>query len=271
MMGLKMKDWISFLICGLMAWVAYSSPVRSAVGGRTLAVTPNIPKPSYTCEDYVQDGLLCMWDGIENAGLGLHDNSATVWVDLTGNGFDLTVDPTCGEWGENCIIPYSNCGCPAYRRNAQSEFNSMKRYPYQVEVVTKGPYGGGTAMIIVGLTYCDSQYQQVICMYSHVGKRYKGWPVPVTQVPQSFSVNLNEGYANGVFCGTQPLSIGIGSWGRLASDICIAGVAPLDSETNRSRGYPYWWPIFTIRVYSRNLTEEEILWNWKIDKARFGL
>ena len=31
MMGLKVKDWILFLICGLMAWAAYSSPVRSAV------------------------------------------------------------------------------------------------------------------------------------------------------------------------------------------------------------------------------------------------
>lgn len=36
----------------------------------------------YTAKDYVQDGLVAMWDGIENAGWGVHDSNATVWKDL---------------------------------------------------------------------------------------------------------------------------------------------------------------------------------------------
>ena len=44
-----------------------------------------------TAKSYVQDGLIAMWDGIENAGWGTHDASATVWKDLAGNGYDLTV------------------------------------------------------------------------------------------------------------------------------------------------------------------------------------
>ena len=34
--------------------------------------------------DYVQDGLVAMWDGHENAGFGSHDAEATKWVDLVG-------------------------------------------------------------------------------------------------------------------------------------------------------------------------------------------
>ena len=34
---------------------------------------------------YVQDGLLACWDGVENAGTGVHDPSTTVWKDLSGN------------------------------------------------------------------------------------------------------------------------------------------------------------------------------------------
>ena len=41
-----------------------------------------------TAKDYVQDGLVAMWDGIENAGWGVHDPNATTWKDLTGNGYD---------------------------------------------------------------------------------------------------------------------------------------------------------------------------------------
>ena len=44
-----------------------------------------------TARDYVQDGLIAMWDGIENAGWGTHDPNATVWKDLAGNrDFSLT-------------------------------------------------------------------------------------------------------------------------------------------------------------------------------------
>lgn len=33
---------------------------------------------------YVQDGLVACWDGIENAGVGMHDANATVWKDVVG-------------------------------------------------------------------------------------------------------------------------------------------------------------------------------------------
>ena len=40
---------------------------------------------------YVQRGLVAQYDGIENAGVGLHDANAATWADLTGNGNDGTV------------------------------------------------------------------------------------------------------------------------------------------------------------------------------------
>ena len=35
---------------------------------------------------YIRRGLVAQYDGIDNAGLGLHDNTASVWSDLSGNG-----------------------------------------------------------------------------------------------------------------------------------------------------------------------------------------
>lgn len=35
---------------------------------------------------YITDGLVAMWDGEWNAGGGVHDSSATTWIDLSGTG-----------------------------------------------------------------------------------------------------------------------------------------------------------------------------------------
>ena len=40
-------------------------------------------KSAPTARDYVQNGLIAMWDGEWNAGLGVHDPNATTWVDLS--------------------------------------------------------------------------------------------------------------------------------------------------------------------------------------------
>ena len=46
-------------------------------------------KAAPTAKSYVQDGLIAMWDGIENAGWGVHDAAATTWKDLI-SGIDFT-------------------------------------------------------------------------------------------------------------------------------------------------------------------------------------
>ena len=68
---------------------------------------------SYTATDYVQDGLIAMWDGIENAGFGIHDSEAAIWKDLTENGFDLTVN---NAWTKIGIVS-SNKTSAAHRFN----------------------------------------------------------------------------------------------------------------------------------------------------------
>lgn len=64
---------------------------RVEVGGKT--VWPSIP--------YVTNGLIAYWDGAWNAGLGVHDSSATNWVDLSGNGLDLAVNLGICAWGSD--------------------------------------------------------------------------------------------------------------------------------------------------------------------------
>lgn len=78
---------VSFAVC---AAVVASSVVSSA----ETSTTTTLP-----ASRYVQDGLVLMLDGIENAGPGQHDSAATRLVDLSGSGLtsDLSADETVGD------------------------------------------------------------------------------------------------------------------------------------------------------------------------------
>ena len=39
---------------------------------------------AFSTSSYVQDGLIACWDGIENAGAGVHNPTTTVWKDVVG-------------------------------------------------------------------------------------------------------------------------------------------------------------------------------------------
>ena len=44
-----------------------------------------------TAASYAQDGLVGQWDGIENAGAGLHNPATNYWTDLTGQSGDFAL------------------------------------------------------------------------------------------------------------------------------------------------------------------------------------
>ena len=82
-----MKTSLSLSIC-LISLAAICEPVKSMLGSDG---TERCEEWVPTAMDYVQDGLVAHWDGIENVGYGIHDDNATVWTDLTGNGWDVTL------------------------------------------------------------------------------------------------------------------------------------------------------------------------------------
>ena len=59
-----------------------------------------------TARDYVQDGLVAMWDGIENAGWGVHDTTIVGRRNLIGNGDIALSYPH--EWDVRTLINYGD-------------------------------------------------------------------------------------------------------------------------------------------------------------------
>ena len=58
----------------------------SATDPVSLVAVFKTPTQALNAYSYIRKGLVANFDGIDNAGTGAHDSSATRWVDLTGNG-----------------------------------------------------------------------------------------------------------------------------------------------------------------------------------------
>ena len=79
----------------------------------------------YTSASYVRNGLIAQWDGVDNAGVGVHAPGAKVWKDLAGN-YDLTLLPK-GAWsgeGNALVVNGASAVCsnslPAYKTPSRS-------------------------------------------------------------------------------------------------------------------------------------------------------
>lgn len=83
---------------------------RSASGGVTSVPVMGLyfmKSQKKTAKDYVQDGLVAMWDGIENAGWKTHDPAATTWIDLV-NRLELAAYSGTAVFGDTYITCSAN-------------------------------------------------------------------------------------------------------------------------------------------------------------------
>jgi len=75
---------------------------KTALAACMLLVTPAVRAAVPGASSYVQSGLIAQWDGIENVGAGLpHDSSSRTWADLSGNGWDFTLDHDRAGFGDD--------------------------------------------------------------------------------------------------------------------------------------------------------------------------
>lgn len=247
------------------------------LGARTAAWA----KSGYTAHDYVQDGLIAMWDGIENAGWGQHDPSATVWKDLVG-GFDITLEDGCYVWRGDQIestigtagqyagvvsIPRLGYGNGAFHIESAN-------VPVNVSTMTTYTNGiGGTDEFWSTGTACEYTYNpngtkmttNVGCQWQNSWGRSIKFKISITEtVVDSLSFkNPGEPSAfgrNGVV--TTPAIDGY--VGQTYTGNPGGMMRVLKSTYSR-------YGLKCLRVYGRQLSGEEIAANYAIDKARFNL
>jgi len=207
------------------------------------------------CNSYVKDGLVAMWDGTENAGWGTHDSNATTWKDLIG-----TNDLVCGDpFDSNSLVANKHS---TYRSNTSLTTDGILQaeiclnWPSPITGALVASFRGNTRIFAYAIpSRCG------ICVASgETG--YGTWP----SGQHTFSVSYSGSQSTGLAIDSIPRARSSGTDGWQTT-----GGIQLVRNSYSSESQSLDGNIYSVRLYSRALTAEEIAWNCEIDKRRFNL
>ena len=214
-----------------------------------------------TARDYVQNGLVAMWDGIENAGWGIHDSTARTWKALVGN-IDLPLDnyPSQIYFTSNSL--YTSNGRLAERQDVEVvegpitfEICWSRDSKLNTSADTRSNYGQCNLDIFSGKFWFKTSSDGGI-MSDVNGRAQESVPFTMSVVgTMGGAWNTLTPYVNAVQTSGSKYGSAISTIGvRIGSGWNV----PISRHHN-------------IRVYARTLTAEEIAHNYNIDKRRFNL
>jgi hypothetical protein len=227
----------------------------------------SVTKSTPTARDYVQNGLVAMWDGIENAGWGVHDAAATTWVDLTGGGANWLLKDSnttqVFEVGSDYVkilsgVSYNGRGHCTPSWSADGDIKQM-------EIVLDNTDFSVTAtsrICALGVSNGNNNSQMAIRDGNLFQFQYNKYPLLQLRTGLN-AISFDGDTARGLFNGalTDSAKTIVGS-GYVYSPPVLGAYAAQAAIGIK---------IKALRIYSRVLTEAEMLANDAIDKARFNL
>ena len=246
--------------------LAYSEPVKSMLGSDGCEIAgESVDYPT----DYITDGIVSLWDGIDNVGFGVHDEDSRIWVDcIEGNEIELT--STRASFDDNSFYVnarrlsiFSGACFPFFDSMLEQSFGSgvftveISRYvesSYQASFEDiRLTDDDGTTLLAESTSGMkegsDASWVNIYPGYTFLSRNtleYRSATIALV-----VDGNKVKCYANGVYKTTKTLS------GPIAPTKILIGMA----ESN----------IYSIRIYGRLLTAAEVNYNYLVDCERFGL
>lgn len=238
-------------------------------------------KRTPTAKDYLKFNPIAIWDGIENAGWGVHDANATAWQELiSGTMSDAFSSTETVE--DNAIITTTRH--LTLINNVESLANTFSTLTIQrvAQEVTQSAYNAAACAV----RFCSKRFGA--CMYfRHVPEANEnGYGYgPMGYIFAPYFGSFGKGFYNSsatyplqsrtmtVGANNNPISAYDGTsqlpaWGQAlrwgSGDTDVSARIDLGTQNGRYRNC-------SIRIFPRQLTESEIAELYAIDKVRFGL
>lgn len=216
-----------------------------------------------SAKSYVQDGLVAMWDGIENAGWGQHDPNATTWKNLITEVATQNVG-IAPVWLDTCVS-FSNSNYFVENISALQQAFSSNTVTFEFV----GYYGAGSkepqSLMSIGGSgrplWCFYRNNTTIATTFNQGSGETSISIPSTKSIFSFSQVCKNAYCNSKYVGAVTQASG----NYTATNVWL-GTMPYNLSLCRCSG-----ALYNARIYAKNLTADEIAANYAVDKARFGL
>lgn len=238
---------------------AGTSTITVSYSGKTTTFTVTVTENTLP---YVSDGLIHMWDGIENTHNG-HDSSTSTWYDLVGSN-DLAKSSDNITWSDDSANIARNKASQYFTSDTASESCAGKSFE---AVFTTDNATSGLVHV-----FSDSDAQGKVCVYTDntfnvrgaAGKTYLTGESAITALHYVCGVFDQNGaisavYANGV-AATQ---------GNTSHSLSGQKTKVVIGQTDS--GYKFGGKIYSIRVYNKQLTAAEVASNYAVDVNRFGI
>ncbi len=214
-----------------------------------------------TASRYVQDGLLACWDGVENAGVGVHDSAATTWVDLVGGRAFTLNNVTVADDRMVFAGTQQSYGTMGSTDTAATFEKATKG---TLEVVYASDTGTGSQIIIQSST--TSGVMLSIWDTTKIIASIASAPIftyTSGTATNSVSVRYASAKPTAAYAGGVALSSPSNNyWGS------EAGKTTIGTRNSRANN-PFKGSIYCVRLYNRQLTEDEVRANYAVDVHRF--
>lgn len=215
-----------------------------------------------TAKDYVQSGLVAMWDGIENAGWGTHSNNSPI---------DLIAGIQLSRNDSGTIISDDSFTTPAgtyYYADIPDFKTAVNSKDFTCEIVMSGLRAANNGIFSIaerGLwIYGNGNYN--VSTVNIMATAYTQGVNPNFTSDGRFSFAVAGGQSPAVYIGGQTKSASYGSLSSFSVNrVYIGGMNGNNVFSPASKTF------YCVRLYERTLSAQEIAANYAIDKERFGL
>ena len=244
------------------------SAACAVVVGWAFTASADIPASAY-----VQSGLVAQYDGIENAGIGVHDPQATEWVDLKGGIGNATLDSSVTSglgWNSLALTNGVNCYPAKMPKTAANLFNTMA---FSAEITVR-PTRSKNRECFLG-TYSSGNFtiEHNSSGYSTGNARF--WYAGNPDEKSAFTILANE-FATIQLSMSSATSRTIAKNGAdFQSFTAKAAVITKDVDVtiggdNSRKDMAFRGDYHSLRLYDRPLSQDEMRFNAAIDQCRFN-
>ncbi|MCR5750603.1 MAG: hypothetical protein K6G91_01450 [Kiritimatiellae bacterium] len=268
--GWKFSGWTGDFSCVTEGSASTPVIVLSSACGRVYRATfvrdqdnPEIP--------YVTDGLVGRWDGIENAGVGIHNTSTNRWVDLSGQGGDFLVLSDTASFSDTGLTKNAAGVCAT---NLLGHSGALT-----VEGAVSGvPSSGWLHAVFINadqtitLRNETSNKRQFFFDNNHLKWKMDGQPdaqtISVTYAMEGNNFKGQAFYLDGATPQNGSIDGGNGMYwyGGAQTNTWVGGRM---SHPNGGDYTAFGYTVHALRFYNRVLSAGEIAYNSAVDRLRF--
>jgi hypothetical protein len=267
--GWKFSGWTGDFSCVIEG--SASTPVNVIMPGCGHTYQATFERdPDNAAPAYVTDGLVGRWDGLENAGEGIHNTATNRWVDLSGQGGDFIRRTQTGAFTETGLKKKAEGVC-ATNLLVHTDVVTIE------SAVSGVPSNGWVNAVFLGVHQTlnlrnEADNKRQFFFDNNIFKwNMTGQPNELTMsvvyamngnTPQGQSFYLNGAPPqNGSVYGT-----GMYWGGNARTNTWIGGRM---DYTNGGDYKTYGHTVHALRFYNRALSEGEAAYNSAVDRLRF--